>query len=133
MKILRKMLEKLSIKADSEKMCSHWSTENTKISNMLNDLPIAQCTRSNAADPGWDIITSNRLQLGGNNMRSWEGNISLSKSISSTNLMRENQAIMSNWYQIFANLIHHLIPRRNKWTKDDKIQDGDICLLKIHA
>ena len=25
--------------------------------------------------------------------------------------------------------IHHLIPRPNKWTKDDKIQVGDICLF----
>ena len=128
-KILRKMLEKLSIKADSAFSVLQWENIFSKISNMMNDLPIAKCTRSNAADPGWDIITPNRLQLGRNNMRSLEGNISLSKSIGSTNLLRKNQAIMSNWYQIFTNRIHHLIPRPNKWTKDDKIQVGDICLF----
>ena len=128
-KIMRGMLEKLCIKADAVLSVLQWENLFSRISNMINDLPIAKCTRSNVTDPGWDIITPNRLLLGRNNMRSIEGWISLSKAIGSENLLRKNQAIMNTWYKLFADRIHHLIPRPNKWTKNDRIQEGDICLF----
>ena len=131
-RILRKMLVKLGIKTETTLSVLQWENLFSRISNMINDLPIAKCTRSNLTDPGWDIITPNRLILGRNNMRSIEGCISLTKSIGSENLLRKNQAIMTTWYQLFTDRIHHLIPRPNKWTKTDRIEVGDICLFMHH-
>ena len=128
-KILRSMLEKLQIKTDSVLSILQWETLFARISNMINDLPIAKCTTSNINDLGWEIITPNRLQLGRNNMRSLEGLITLNKTMGSENLLRKNRAIMLNWYQIFVNRIHHLIPRPNKWNKTDSFQIDDICLF----
>ena len=128
-KILRSMLDKLQIKTDTVLSVLQWENLFSKISNMINDLPIAKCTESTITDIGWDIITPNRLLLGRNNTRSLQGQISLSKSLGSENLLRKNRSIMENWYQIFVNRIHHLIPRPNKWIRTDKVQIGDICLF----
>ena len=128
-KVLRSMLEKLSIKSDTVMTSTQWETLFSKISSTINDLPIAKCSNSNAVDPGWDIITPNRLLLGRNNNRSLEGWINIEKGAGSEALLRKNQEIQKIWYQMFIDKIHHLIPRPSKWTKTDKVNIGDICLF----
>ena len=131
-KILRVMLEKLTVKTDHGMTALQWETLFSKISNMINDLPIAKSSTSNVSDLGWDIITPNRLQLGRNNNRSLEGWIDLSKGVGSEALLRRNQEIQKLWYQMFLDKIHHLIPRPSKWTKTDPINIGDICLFTFN-
>jgi hypothetical protein len=128
-KILRNMLDKLSINSDTPLSLLQWETLFSRISNMINDLPIAKCEKSKIDDPGWDLITPNRLLLGRNNNRSLEGWISITTGVGHENLLRKNQTIMRTWYKIFTDRVHHLIPRPGKWTKTDKIQIDDICLF----
>ena len=96
---------------------------------MINDLPIAKCSRSNVSDPLWDIITPNRLILGRNNNRTIEGWMSLAKGADLEHLMRKNEAILNTWYSIFTQRLHHLIPRPEKWGKTDPIKIGDVVLF----
>ena len=128
-KILRTMLDKLSVNSDTPLSVLQWETLFSRISNMVNDLPIAKGEKTKVDDPGWDLITPNRLLLGRNNNRSLEGWISLKTGTGHENLLRKNQAIMRIWYKIFTDRVHHLIPRPGKWTKTDKIQIDDICLF----
>ena len=128
-KILRNMLEKLSITSQTALSGLQWETLFSKISSMVDDIPIAKCINSNLVDPGWDIITANRLKLGRNNNRSLEGYIELPKGIGADNLLKRNQEIQRVWYQMLVDRIHHLIPRPSKWNKTDSINVGDICLF----
>lgn len=128
-KLLRSMLDKLTISNHSCMTALQWETLFAKISNMLDDLPLAKCTNSNLADPTWDIITANRLKLGRNNNRSLEGYISLPKGVGPDSLLKRNQEIQKVWYQMLIDRIHHLIPRPAKWSKTDDVNVGDICLF----
>ena len=128
-KILRSMLEKLSVKAETSMTAVQWETLFAKISSQIDDIPIAKCSNTNAVDPGWDIITANRLKLGRNNFRSLEGSFNLQKSTGITGLLRRNQQIQKLWYQMLLDRIHHLIPRPTKWSKSDVINIDDICLF----
>ena len=128
-KTLRTMLEKLSVKTNTVMTAIQWETMFAKISSMIDDIPMAKCNSSNVNDPGWEIITANRLKLGRNNNRSLEGWIDLSKGSGSTALLRKNQEIQKVWYQLMMDKIHHLIPRPAKWNKTDVISIGDICLF----
>jgi hypothetical protein len=128
-KILRDMLEKLTIKSQTALTGLQWETLFAKISSMIDDVPIAKCTNSNLTDPGWDIITANRLKLGRNNNRSLEGCINLPRGIGADNLLKRNQDIQRVWYQMLIDRIHHLVPRPTKWSKTDSINVGDICLF----
>ena len=110
-KLLRSMLDKLTISDHSSMTALQWETLFAKISNMLDDLPLAKCTNSNLTDPTWDIITANRLKLGRNNNRSLEGYISLPKGVGPDSLLKRNQEIQKVWYQMLIDRIHHLIPR----------------------
>ena len=128
-KILRNMLEKLSVSSDTSMTSLQWETLFAKISSMIDDVPLAKCANSNVNDPGWDIITANRLKLGRNNNRSLEGWIDLSKGAGAIALLRRNQELQKVWYQMLIDKIHHLIPRPSKWNKTDKINVGDIVLF----
>lgn len=128
-KILRSMLGKLSVKSETVMTAIQWETLFSKISSQVDDVPIAKCANTNALDPGWEIITPNRLKLGRNNNRSLEGSFDLTKGSGLTTLLRKNQEIQSYWYQMFLDRIHHLIPRPEKWKNTDKINVGDICLF----
>ena len=118
-KILRSMLEKLAIKAETAMTAIQWETLFFKISSQIDDVPIAKTNSSNLNDPGWSIITANRLKLGRNNNRSLEGSINLLKGAGITALLRRNQELQKVWYQLFIDKIHHLIPRPAKWTTTD--------------
>ena len=128
-KVLRNMLEKLSVKAHDPMTAIQWETLFAKISSRIDDVPIAKCTNSNLTDPGWDIITANRLKLGRNNNRALEGCINLPKGVGADKLLRRNQEIQKLWYQMLIDRIHHLIPRPAKWGKTDVVNVGDICLF----
>ena len=128
-KILRDMLDKLAINTQSPMTGLQWETLFSKISNTVDNLPIAKCTNSNLTDPVWDIITANRLKLGRNNNRSLEGFIALPTGVGPDTLLKRNQQIQKVWYQLFMDRIHHLIPRPKKWSKTDDVNVGDICLF----
>ena len=127
-KVLRNMLEKLCVGTDKAMTAIQWETLFAKISNMVDDLPMAKSSTSNVKDLGWDIITPNRLKLGRNNNRSLEGWISL-EGAGIEDLLKRNQEIQKTWYQLMIDKIHHLIPRPAKWNKTDTINVGDVVLF----
>ena len=128
-RIMRSMLEKVQANTDTPLTYLQWETLFSKISVMINDLPIAKTSRSNVSDPLWDIITPNRLILGRNSNRTIEGWISLDKGADLGHLMRKNESILNTWYTVFSQRLHHLIPRPAKWGKTDPVNVGDSVLF----
>ena len=70
---LRESLEKLGVNTTVPMTCMQWETLFSRISNALDNLPLARGNRSNRLALGYEIITPNRLKLGRNNARSLEG------------------------------------------------------------
>ena len=128
-RLMRSMMSKLAIGANSSFSFLEWETVFAKISNSLNNLPIAKPDKSSASNPTWDLITPNRLLLGRNNYRAMSGWFSLQSGVDYQSLMRKNKEILSYWYTIFLEHIHFLIPRPNKWLRTDTIQIDDIVLF----
>lgn len=128
-KILRSMLAKLAINTTTPMTALQWETCFSRISNQLDDLPMAKGNSSNVSDIGWDIITPNRLKLGRNNSRSLSGPISLTGGSGWDNLLAVNRAAQVTWYQLFLDRIHHLILKPKKWLKTDVPSVGDIVLF----
>ena len=102
-RIMRSMLEKVQANTDTPLTYLQWETLFSKISIMINDLPIAKTSRSNVSDPLWDIIILNRLILGRNSNRTIEGWISLDKGADLGHLMRKNESILKHLvYSVFS-------------------------------
>ena len=71
-----------------------WDTLFSRISNSIDNLPIARGDNSNETSLGYEIITPNRLKLGRNNYRSLEGSgIDLDMSSNFTQILDRNRAI----------------------------------------
>ncbi len=93
--------------------CLQWDTLFSRISNAIDNLPIARGNNFNN-------ITPNRLKLGSNNYRSLEGTgITLEMSTNFTKILDRNQSIYQQWFQGFINNVHLLNLRPNKWLESD--------------
>ena len=46
-----------------------------------------------------------------------------------TRLMSKNRKILETWYSIFADHLHFLVPRPNKWNETDPVHVGDVVLF----
>ena len=108
-----------------------WETTFAQISNQLNDLPMAKSGTSKVEDPFWDVITPNRLILGRNNNRSLQGRMKIDYGPDLDLLVWKNERIMSAWFKIFSDRIHHLMPRPRKWLKSSKIEKGDVVMFLV--
>ena len=126
---LRESLERLRDSAPIPKSYLAWETSLAVISSQLNDLPMAKSTSTNVDDPFWNIITPNRLILGRNNERSLQGRMKIDHGPDLDWLVEKNQRIMSTWYKIFEEHIHHLMPRPAKWQETTPVRVGDIVLF----
>ena len=96
---------------------------------MLDNIPIAKDRPQSRDDPCWDIITPNRLKLGRNSHRSLESPESIVLTSGPDKLLEVNRKIQETWYRIFIDRIHHLIPKPNKWHKNDTPMIDDIVLF----
>ena len=67
-------MEKLGVNTTVPMTCMQWDTLFSRVSNALDNLPIARGDTSNETALGYEIITPNRLKMGWNNFRSLEGN-----------------------------------------------------------
>ena len=93
-----------------------------RISNAIDNLPLAQGNTSNETALGYEIITPNRLKLGWNNYRSLEGSgIELEMSSNFTKILDRNLSIYQQWYQGFIDNIHLLNLKPNKWLATDRL------------
>ena len=72
-RVLRETLEKLGFQTSVPMTCLQWDALFSRISNTIDNLPIARGDTSNETSLGYEIITPNRLKLGRNNQRSLEG------------------------------------------------------------
>jgi hypothetical protein len=97
-----------------------------KISNHVDNLPIARGSASAAYDLGWEIITPNRLKLGRNNFRQLDGNVQLAGG--PQNMLERNRALSEKWYQLFVDRIPLLIPTPEK-PQESSLQKGDVVLF----
>ena len=106
-------------KWDPRNETKKWDTLGfSRISNTLDNLPIARGDTSNESALGNDIITPNRLKLGRNNSRSLEGNgIYLEMGSNFTKILVRNRSIYQQWYQTVIDNVHLLNLRLNKWLR----------------
>ena len=128
---LRESLEKLGVSTTVPMTCMQWETLFSRISNALDNLPLARRDNSTGSALGYEIITPNRLKLGRNNTRSLEGNeIDLDMSSNFTKILDRNRSIYQQLYQTFIDNVHLLNLRPNKWLKSGRLPlSGDIVLF----
>ena len=99
---LRESLEKLGVSTTVPMTCMQWDTLFSRISNALDNLPLARGDNTNGSALGYEIINFNRLKLGRNNSRSLEGyGIDLDMSSNFTQILDRNRSIYQQWYQTF--------------------------------
>ena len=120
-RVLREIMEKLGVDSSHPMTCLQWDTLFSRISNTIDNLPLALGNSSNETALGYEIITPNRLKLGRNNYWSLEGSrIDLEMSSNFTKILERNQSIYQQWYQGFIDNIHFLSLRPNKWLKSGR-------------
>ena len=128
-KILRQSIEKTFTGVNMAQTPLSWETLFSKIASQMDDVPISRSNSSSVNDPGWGLITPNRLKLGRNSFRSLEGSIMITKGSGDDKLLRRNHEIQQFWYDTFLSHIHALIPQPNKWHTSDSLAVGDIVLF----
>jgi len=121
-RVLRETMEKLGVDSTVPMSTLQWDTLFSRISNSIDNLPIARGDTSNETSLGYEIITPNRLKLGRNNYRSLEGNgFNLEMSHNFTQILDRNRSIYQQWYQSFMQNVHLLNLRPNKWLKSSRL------------
>ena len=121
-RVLRETMEKLGVDTTVPMTALQWDTLFSRISNSIDNLPIARGDTSNGTSLGYEIITPNRLKLGRNNYRSLEGNgFDLEMSSNFTQILDRNRSIYQQWYQFFIHNVHLLNLRPNKWLKSSRL------------
>ena len=109
-----------------------WETLFLKITNAVDNLPMAKGNNSNATNLGYEIITPNRLKLGRNNFWSLEGSgIKLDMAANLTALLERNRELYCEWYKIFIENIHMLDLWPNKWLKNSRLPVLDDIVLFV--
>ena len=66
-RVLRETMEKLGMDSSYPMTCLQWDTLISRISNTIDNLPLAKGNSSNETALGYEIIMPNRLKLGRNN------------------------------------------------------------------
>jgi hypothetical protein len=127
-KILRDMLQTFSDTVDLCNTVIGWETVFARISDHVDNLPIARGSSSAASDLGWDIITPNRLKLSRNNFRQLDGEIELSGGPQT--MLHRNRALSEKWYKLFVERIPLLIPKAEK-PRDSVLEIGDVVLFLL--
>ena len=85
--------------------CTQRDTLFSGISNAIGNFPLARGNTSNEIALGYEIITPNRLKLGGNNYRSLErSGIELEMSSNFTKILDRNRSVYQQWYQGFIKI-----------------------------
>ena len=90
-----------------------------KISNAIDDIPLAKGNSSNVSDIGFDILTPNRLKMGRNNFRSIHIDGEIVDASIPSQLLDKNRKIMSAFFQILMDRLHHLQLKPKKWLNSD--------------
>jgi hypothetical protein len=123
---VRDMLQRLFDTTDHCNTLLGWETLFARIASQIDDVPIARGTTTAPTDLGWDIITPNRLKLGRNNFRQLEGEVILDSCPQSQ--LERNRNIMKEWYNIFIDRVHLLVPAPEK-VKGRRTLIDDIVLF----
>ena len=93
-KVLKETLEKLGVDTSTPMTCLQWDTLFSRISNKINNSPIARGETFNEMTLYYEIITPNSAKLGLNNYRSLErSGITLEMSENFTKLLYRNCSI----------------------------------------
>ena len=129
---LRESLEKLGVQTSVPMTCIQWDCLFAKISNAIDNLPIARGDNSSATNLGYEIITPNRLKMGRNNCRSLEGaGIKLEMSSNFTRILERNRDVYKDWFTIFMDNVHMLGLRPKKWEKTSRLPVIDDVVLFV--
>ena len=133
-KSMRMMLQQLGVNTVDPVSTIQWETTFSKISSMLDDIPLCKGNSSNVSDLGFDILTPNRLKLGRNNNRSLHGTIELVGNALPTDILSRNRKITTTFLQILMDRIHFLSLKKNKWlSTDDRLPQVDDIVLFLFS
>ena len=133
-RLLRDMIQKYNFDEKIPLTPLEWETIFAKMSNALDDIPMAKGNSSNVSDLGFEILTPNRLKLGRNNQRSVHIDGRVSDSTIPSALLDKNRQIMSAFFQMLVNRLHFFQLKPNKWNKSDirPAKVDDIVLFKFN-
>ena len=129
--IIRTTLEQMGIAAKSPLTTIGWETLFSKVASTVNDTPIAKSNSTHAYDPGFEVLTPNRLLMGRNNFRAMTGGgVDLKMSSNLRNLLDRNQQIYEQWFRLYIDSIHMFMLRPSLWPNSDTLQQtGDVVLF----
>ena len=117
-KVIRSTLEQMGIDAKYPMSVIGWETLFAKIASTIDDTPIAKSNNSNAYDPGFEVLTANRLKMGRNNFRAMTGGgINLDMSSNLKMLLDRNQQIYEQWFRLYIDSIHLFSLRPSLWPR----------------
>jgi hypothetical protein len=125
--LIRDMLEKVG-STGLPMSFLNWETTFFKISNDINNLPLARASSTGGTRPEWMILTPNRLLIGRNNKRSLCGPLIIEGSPSA--MLDRMKAVQETWYTIFLKQAHLFVPRP-KWFRSDDVNAGDVVLFFV--
>ena len=94
-----------------------WETVSSEIANAINDLPLDLGNIVSDYE-NMDLLTPNRLKLGGNNERSPVSPISITGNLS--DIMKTNKKIFNTWFEKWS-LVNHVpkLMHQPKWFQSD--------------
>ena len=132
-RLVRDMIEKM-VSPNLAQSPLQWQALFAKISNTLDDVPIAKGTTSNSSHLGFEILTPNRIKMGRNNNRSLvSAGISIDTVANPTRLLEHNRQMYHVWYELFIDNLHLIALKPNKWHKNSRQpEEGDIIMF-IHS
>jgi hypothetical protein len=125
-KNVRKTLQAFSDTCELVNTLLGWETIFARISDFLDNIPIARGSSRAPGDLGWEVITPNRLKIGRNNFRQLEGSIVLAGAPQT--MLERNRELSDKWYELFVERIHHLVPQALPNNARD-IEIGDVVLF----
>lgn len=130
-KVTRATLEQLGEKAKHPQTAVQWETLFWKISNSIDNTPLAKGNSSSGTDVGFDVITANRIKLGRNNYRAMHGaGVDLLMSANLGRLLEKNQELYHFWYKSYIQNIHQFALKPSKWSRSDDLPViGDVVLF----
>jgi hypothetical protein len=133
-KAVRESLEKQSVAESTPITPLEWETIFSRVANVLNDIPLAKGNSSNVSDLGFDILTPNKLIMGRNNYRSLQGAGRILDPTVPSELLDRNRKIMSIFFEIMVDRLHHLQTKPNKWSTSSPRQPevDDIVMFKYN-
>ena len=127
-------MEKMSIQTTTPMTPLQWETTLSKVTSIVDSIPLAKGRQTNAYDLGYELLTPNRLKMGRNNARTMMEGAHFTVNHLPSEILHRNREITENFYCLLTERVHHLIMKPNKWnhTQENIPKVNDVVLFILN-